>query len=534
MTTNQSIQTVHLGQPVPDTLRNLFQILSPSFLLLFVVPVGTWWIWILASYFSSPLKKYPGPFLAKFTRLWYMYQVSTGDSHLVLEKLHKKYGPIVRITPHIVDVDIPEIIKTIFNTKDNWLKTPFYHASSALVNGQIVLNLFSQTDPHKHKRERQPIAKFYSTASITALEPHIDKVINQLCRQLEESFVDEPNVGKICDIGQWILFYTWDVVGAVTFSQPIGYLEKGYDFDGTLHNADKAQDYFSIVGTMPFLDRFLDKNPVCHIGPPGFNTITGISVGHLVDRYQGNDKDYHDPGQPDFLDKFIEIKNSKPDEVDDAQIISWLMINMIAGADTTAITIRSALYFGLKHPRCWQRLTKEILEADFGNEVPAYKDVKVLPYTDAIIREALRMLPGVSMTMERYVPKEGFTLPNGDLLPGGTILGMNPYIVARNTSVYGEDATEFRPERWLRYQGESEDDFQKRLLAMNQADLSFGGGSRMCIGKHMGLFQTYKVLARLITRYEIELVDPEKEWKVINSWFPRQEGLRVRLQKRSK
>ena len=51
-----------------------------------------------------------------------MYQVSTGDSHLVLEKLHKQYGPIVRITPSIIDVDIPEIIKSIFNTKDDWLK----------------------------------------------------------------------------------------------------------------------------------------------------------------------------------------------------------------------------------------------------------------------------------------------------------------------------------------------------------------------------------------------------------------------------
>lgn len=58
----------------------------------------------------------------EFTRLWYMYQASTGDSHLVLERLHKRYGPIVRITPDIIDVDIPEIIKTIFSTKDDWLK----------------------------------------------------------------------------------------------------------------------------------------------------------------------------------------------------------------------------------------------------------------------------------------------------------------------------------------------------------------------------------------------------------------------------
>ncbi|KAF5724352.1 cytochrome P450 monooxygenase [Fusarium mundagurra] len=498
--------TAYVDNSLLGFAKDVFEFVSPFLVLFLIIPSSTWWLWSITSYFSSPLKKYPGPVLA----------ISTGDSHLVLENLHKKYGPIVRITPSIIDVDIPEIIKIIFSIKGDWLKTPFYHGSSALVNGQIVLNIFSQTDPAKHRKERQPIAKLYSSAGISTLEPHMDKVINQLCRELEERFMDGDNAGKICNIGRWILFYTWDVVGAVTFSRPIGYVEKGYDFDGTLRNADKAMDYFSVVGTMPFLDRLLDKNPICHIGPPGFNTIAEISVKHLVDRYQGNDKHYHDPQQPDFLDKFIEVKNAKSDEADDAQIISWLMINMIAGADTTAVTIRSALYFGLKHPRVWRRLTDEILAAGFwGQTPPVYKDVKALPYTDAVIREALRMLPGVAMSMERYVPKEGFTLPNGDFLPGGTILGMNPYILARNKSIYGEDAHEFRPERWLRddEHGEDEERFQKRLLMMNQADLSFGGGSRICIGKQMGLFQTYKVFATLVTLYEIELADPQKEWK---------------------
>ncbi|CAG1960374.1 unnamed protein product [Fusarium graminearum] len=511
--------------------RNIFSLVSPSVFLLLVVPASTLSLWTLASYFTSPLKEYPGPFLAKFTRLWYMYQASTGDSHLVLERLHKRYGPIVRITPDIIDVDIPEIINTIFSTKDDWLKTPFYHGSSALVNGHIVLNTFSQTDPVKHKKGRQPIAKLYSSAGVSTLEPHMNKVINQLCDELEKRFTGH-NAGQVCSLGQWILFYAWDVVGAITFSQPIGYLKKGCDFDGTLKNADKAMDYFTVVGTMPFLDRIFDKNPVFHMGPPGFNTSTEISVKHLIDRYQGNDKENHDPAHPDFLDKFIEIKNSKPDEADDAQIISWLMVNMIAGADTTAITIRSVLYFSLKHPRVWKRLTEEILRAGF-QQVPAYKDVKALPYTDAVCREALRMLPGVVMTMERFVPKEGFVLPNGDFLPGGTIVGMNPYIVARNKSVYGDDADDFRPERWMRSEDETEEQYQIRLLAMNQADLSFGGGSRICIGKYIGLFQTYKVIAILLTRFEIELADPNKEWKVTNSWFPRQEGLEARIRKRT-
>lgn len=138
------------------------------------------------------------------------------------------------------------------------------------------------------------------------------------------------------------------------------------------------------------------------------------------------------------------------------------------------------------------------------------------------------------MPLKRFVPPGGHTLPNGDFLPGGTTIGMSPYITNRNRSIYGEDADVFRPERWLRDVdgGEAEEAFHTRLQAMHKADLSFGGGSRVCIGKNLGLFQTYKVLATLITLYDFELSE-KADFKVICSWFPRQEGLRVRMKRRA-
>lgn len=160
------------------------------------------------------------------------------------------------------------------------------------------------------------------------------------------------------------------MVGAVTFSQPIGYLEKGHDFDGTLGDSESAMDYFAVVGMIPVLDLWFDKNPVKHAGPPGFNTITGISLRHLVDRYQGNDTDYHDPEKPDFLDRFIEAKQANPKEVDDAEIASWLMINMIAGADTTATTLRSAFHYSFRDKRIWKRLQEEALTAGLHKKMP--------------------------------------------------------------------------------------------------------------------------------------------------------------------
>ena len=325
------------------------------------------------------------------------------------------------------------------------------------------------------------------------------------------------------------------MVGKATFSQPIGYLQNGCDFDGTLGIADAAMKYFTLVAQLPILDHLLDKNPVYRMGPPGFGNITNISIQHLTDRLQGKDSNYHDPSQPDFLDKFIEAKEKFPDVVDDMQIISYLMINMIAGADTTGTVLDAALYFSLKHPQVWTRLRAEIApQAASDAPVVSYKTAKEYPYLNAVIREAMRCHPPVAMNLERYVPQGGLTLPNGQYVPARSVVGLNPYIVGHNESIWGADVDTFRPERWLWNEAcETEAEFQTRLRTMNHADLTFGGGNRVCIGKHLGLLEVYKVMATLVARYDISLVHPDREWKVHNEFFLRQSGIEVKLARRT-
>ena len=189
----------------------------------------------------------------------------------------------------------------------------------------------------------------------------------------------------------------------------------------------------------------------------------------MVDRMQGKAAPDHDPNNPDFLDKFIEAKTTHPDIVDDGQIISYLMINMIAGADTTAITIRSVLYYCLRDSNVWSRLQKEIGAVE---DVVAFKHARALPYLDACVREAMRMHPPVGMIMERFVPPQGLDLADGTKVPPGVTLGLNLYVINRNPSVWGKDVETFRPERWLQQEGESEETFSARLANMNACDLT--------------------------------------------------------------
>lgn len=142
------------------------------------------------------------------------------------------------------------------------------------------------------------------------------------------------------------------------------------------------------------------------------------------------------------------------------------------------------------------------------------------------------MHPGVCMLLERYVPDGGLALPDGSLVPAGTAVGINPYVNGRNKTIWGDDVDVFRPERWLQDAGESDEAYKERLRLYNASDLTFGGGSRVCIGRNVALLETYKIVPTLIRKYEIALVDADKKWEVTGSWFPRQKGLNCYLKKR--
>jgi len=388
--------------------------------------------YLLISYLSSPLRHYPGPFLAKFTNLWRLYYTRKGSFQHDVSLLHKKYGSVVRIAPNVLDVDDPSLLKTVFGTKGGWKKTGYYDSASALVNGQIVHNVFSQPDENKHAAEKRPIAKYYSPTGVATLEPLIDETITHLCNELDRRFLVKSAAGgaEAFDLGDWILYYAWDVVGTVTFSQPLGYLSAGHDLDGTLRASENLLDYFSWVGCLPILDRLLHKNRVAQFlsGPAGFSALAATCVRLLIARYQGADS-RKDRTQPDYLDRFIEAKAANPN-IDDNQIVSWTMINMGAGADTTAIIIRSALYYSLRTPGVWARLRRELAEAGLtpGEGPVGLKQAREVPYLEAVVREAVRYLPGVSLGLERYVPAGGQRLSSkvGDrIVPQGTILAFN-------------------------------------------------------------------------------------------------------------
>ena len=152
-----------------------------------------------------------------------------------------------------------------------------------------------------------------------------------------------------------------------------------------------------------------------------------------------------------------------------------------AGSDTTAIALRAIFYYLLKNPASYVKLRKELDTAEnthaFSESV-TYAQARALPYFQAVVSEALRMFPSVALSMPRYPPKGGATIC-GEYFPDTVQVGCNAHVIHFNKEIYGHDADQFKPERWL----ESE----ARNKEMEKYLLTFGAGSRTCVGKNISL-----------------------------------------------
>lgn len=135
---------------------------------------------------------------------------------------------------------------------------------------------------------------------------------------------DDDSHEALCLRG--ITLVAWDFLGAVTFSKKFGYMEEGCDFDGTLAIGDKAIDYLGMCGQMPWLDHWLDKNPVYPLGPPNIANVTRIAVEMLTARLKGEDNNFN-PEKPDFLEYYIDSKEKHPEVVNEGTIIGYLLLN---------------------------------------------------------------------------------------------------------------------------------------------------------------------------------------------------------------
>ena len=204
----------------------------------------------------------------------------------------------------------------------------------------------------------------------------------------------------------------------------------------------------------------------------------------------------------DLLTMFLKAKNERPGFFNDARVLTMAVSMAFAGSETTAISLAAVFYYLLKNPRRYEKLVKEIDDAVEAGQIEnrpdgivSWSESQTLPYLDACIKEAFRLHPAPGLVLERIVPPEGANIC-GESIPGGTIVGCNPWVIHRRPEIFGADVEKFRPERWIEADKE-----QKKM--MDSSMLHFSMGARTCIGKNISLLEMYKIIPAFLRRFEV-------------------------------
>ncbi len=212
-------------------------------------------------------------------------------------------------------------------------------------------------------------------------------------------------------------------------------------------------------------------------------------IDDILAQRRGTEGEDDDPDAPlDLLS--ILLRARARGEQTDRQVRDELMTMLLAGHDTTALTLTYTWYLLSQHPEVEARVHAELDEL-LGGDVPTVADTRRFEYVDRVLLEAMRLYPPV-YTLFRE-PKIDVKL-GGYRIPAESALMLPQWVVHRSERWY-DDPLAFDPDRWLPERQNARPQFSY---------FPFGGGSRHCIGKQFSLLEAKLILGTLAQRFELD------------------------------
>ncbi|KAF2172252.1 hypothetical protein M409DRAFT_63002 [Zasmidium cellare ATCC 36951] len=498
-----------------------------STVLALLKAIGAYWVFVVplvllvrfAYYrYVSPLRKYPGPLLASGSRAWKVWSTWAGHTEMDHIRIHERYGPIVRIAPDEVSLASPTAAREVLAAGKGFHKTDFYWVFPPPENPDIFTEIREDVHAIKKRHASHP----YSMATMHTMALFIEDTQRLLMSKLDRMCKAQD---QYCNLGNYLHYFAFDVLGEVAFSRKFGFLEAGFDVEGAIKTIDDVQWYDGIVGQIPEWDYVFRRNPLWKFVPwlrAGNFLITRMAVEEMDKR-----KRFGKPQErKDLLSQLFDAHAKAPDAFKEGDIFAVAHGAIMAGSDSTASTMQSFSYHVLRDPAIYANLKRELDEATASgklSEMPQWSEAQSLPYFQACLKEAMRLRPAVGLNICRLVPSAGAEI-GGQFFPGGTRIALNGWVLHRDKEIFGHDPETFRPERWL----EGDAKMMERFM------FQFGGGAHLCIGKNLALLEMNKTLPLLFRDYEMQLLRPDEELQYHSTFFVVQSGLEVRISQRRK
>ncbi|KAI8604915.1 cytochrome P450 [Dissophora ornata] len=367
-------------------------------------------------------------------------------------------------------------------------------------------------DGAKWKFQRQLAVSIFSvkafrefTGNIFVLEGK--KVIDILGKVADD--------GTVIDIQDLLLQYTLDVFGTVSFGKSFG----------CLNGIDQVAPFAEAIDDLLEISARRINDPIWKIRERFNGTTEKIaSDKKMIHDYAQNIIDkrrregYH-AEKKDLLQMFMSGKDDLGESLSDNLIIDNIVTFTAGGRDSTAHALTWMFYLLLRDGTDADIMENLVREADdvLEGQDPTYDTYKKQKYTEACFNEALRIYPVAPRNLRHCEVDD--ILPDGTKVYAGEWVAWSSYVMGRSELVWGADAKEYKPSRWMNTEKPPASKFNSFLL-----------GPRVCIGQQFATIEALTIIGMILQKFNLELEDPSRVPTYRPSMaFPMAGGLNIRV-----
>nr|BED42974.1 cytochrome P450 monooxygenase [Trametes versicolor] len=509
----------------------------------------TWCLWKCfgQALVKSPLDNIPGPPRESFL-YGNLRQMLERHAWPVYERLTETYPGIAKLagplgTRMLYVFDPVAMHNIIIKDQD-----VFEQAAWIIQSNQIEFGpgLLSTLGDH-HRKQRKLLNPVFSFANMRRMIPIFNDVAHKLQKGIEMCLAKETEPVEL-DMLNWM---------GRTALELIGQSGLGYSFDPLV--AESSDEFLTTIkafqptimqltlfrraipylpDVFPWLKRkFVERFPNKNVQK--LRRIVGTMHEKAVEIYeekkrtieQGDEASKNRVGEGKDLMSILLRANmaaAEDDKLPEEELIAQMATFIFAAMDTTSNALCVTLLLLAEHPDVQEKLRKEILEASNGEDLD-YDKLVSLPYLDAVCRETLRLRsPATTVFRETrsdaVLPlSEPITGIDGSKIrevhvPKDTTIIVGILSSNRNKAIWGEDALEWKPERWLNPLPKSVT--EAKIPGIQSTLMTFSGGGRACIGFMFSQLEMKVVLRQLLTKFTFAPSTKPITWNISGLTFP--------------
>ncbi|CAI2326799.1 unnamed protein product [Caenorhabditis sp. 36 PRJEB53466] len=440
---------------------------------------------------------------------------SDSPPFLRLKEWGNVYGPIFGITEGFnksLVISDPDLVHEVFVKQyDN-----FYGRKLNAIHGDPEkdkrVTLFA-AQGYRWKRLRTIASPTFSNGNLRKLKDTVEDCAIELLRHIEEQTAG----GQQIDMLTFYQEFTLDVIGRISMGQTDSQMFKnpmlphvraifGESRKGMFMMGAVAPTFTRLFRwTVQKFNLMSNNNPSAHI-----LTVVSEAVEKRIRRRSEDVASGVDVGEPeDFIDLFLDARAENEQDLNgnggdfsrshskvskqltSEEIVAQCFVFLVAGFDTTALSLAFTTYLLALNPQVMAKLQEEV-DRECPDPEITFDQLAKLKYMEMVIKETLRLYPLAAPANSRRCMKD--TIAGEYRIEAGTYVIVNTWAVQTDPSIWGADAESFRPERW---EGSTEQH-------KSGGYIPFGLGPRQCIGMRLAYMEEKLLLAHLLRKYTFQ------------------------------